>query len=149
MRFVFALIGGLVAAILAAIVWAAITAATSFQIGYMSIGVGFAVAFAVRFCGQSHDRRFAILSGALSLFGCLLGNYLAALAMAAQHLHASTETMILGSIRGLPMFFQVIGDTFNPMDLLFYAIGVYFGYKYALVPLRRPAPAGPQPEKTA
>lgn len=146
MRFVFALMGGLAAAVLAAIIWAAITAATSFQIGYMSIGVGFAVAFAVRFCGRSHDKRFAVLSGALSLVGCLLGNYLTAIAMAAQHLHASTVAMISAAITALPMFFAVIGDTFNPMDLLFYAIGIYFGYKYALVPLHRPPPA--QTEQT-
>jgi multisubunit Na+/H+ antiporter MnhE subunit len=135
MRFLFALLAGAVAAILAAIAWAAITAATSFQIGYMSIGVGFAVAFAVRYFGQSHDRKFAILSGALALAGCVLGNYLAAIAVSAPRLHDTIPNL---AITLLPRFAQVITDTFSPMDLIFYAVGVYFGYKYALVPLKRP-----------
>jgi len=102
----------------------------------MSIGVGFAVAFAVRYFGHSHDRKFAILSAVLSLAGCVLGNYLAAIAVSAQHYHESIPGMAIALLPRLP---QVLSDTFNPMDVLFYAIGVYFGYKYALVPLNRPA----------
>ncbi len=136
MRFLFALIAGGVAALLAAIIWAAITAAASFQIGFMSIGVGFAVAFAVRYFGHSNDRGFAILSAALTLAGCVLGNYLAAIAVSAPRLHDTAPNLAIALLPRLP---QVLSDTFNPMDLLFYAIGVYFGYKYALVPLRRPA----------
>jgi hypothetical protein len=138
MRFLFALIGGAVAALLAAIAWAAITAATSFQIGFMSIGVGFAVAFAVRYFGRSNDRKFAILSAALALAGCVLGNYLAAIVVSAPRLGDTVPNLAITLLPRLP---QVLSDTFNPMDLLFYAVGVYFGYKYALVPLRRPPAA--------
>ena len=103
----------------------------------MSVGVGFAVAFAVRFCGGGHDKNLAILSAVLSLAGCLLGNYLAATTLAAQHAHVSP---LASAIDFLPIFPRVIGDTFNAMDILFYGMGIYFGYKYALIPLRRPPP---------
>jgi hypothetical protein len=138
-------IAGALAAFAVAVLWAAITAATHFQIGYMAIGVGFAVAFAVRIASQSHGRTQALLSAALSLFGCLVGNYLTATAILAAHVHADVVGI---SIALLPKAPGVIAETFNLMDLVFYAIGVYFGYKYALVPLQRPTPADtvPQPE---
>lgn len=131
MRFVLSLFAGLAAAIVAAIVWAGLTAATSFQIGYMSVGVGFLVAFAVRLSGHSRDKRFAYLSAALSLVGCMLGNYLAAIVVAAQHDHGDIVAMALGN---LDRFFPILGDTFSAMDLLFYALGAYFGFKYSLDP---------------
>ena len=131
MRFIISLFAGLAAAVVAAILWAGITAATSFQIGYMSIGVGFLVAFAVRLSGHSRDPKFAYLSAILSLFGCMLGNYLAAVVMAAQHDHGNMVSMALDN---LDRFFRILSATFSPMDLVFYAIGMYFGFKYSLDP---------------
>jgi len=133
-KFFGAFVAGLIAAIVLAVIWAAITSATSFQIGYMAVGVGFAVAFAVRFAGRSHGQAFAFLSAALALFGCLLGNYLAATTIAANQKHVDPVSAALLLLPHAP---AVIGDTFNAMDLVFYALGVWFGYKYALVPLNR------------
>lgn len=147
MRFVLSLFAGLAAAIVAAIVWAGITAATSFQIGYMSIGVGFLVAFAVRLSGHSRDPKFAYLSAILSLFGCMLGNYLAAVVVAAQHDHGGN--MVSMALDNLDQFFPVLRDTFSGMDLVFYAIGMYFGYKYSLNPraqVRTQPQQAPPPE---
>ncbi|HEY5257244.1 MAG TPA: hypothetical protein VIJ12_02595 [Candidatus Baltobacteraceae bacterium] len=125
--------GGAVAAVIAAIVWAAITAATNYTIGFMAVGVGFVVAYAVRFCGRGHGRAYAISAAILALLGCLLGNFLAACAVAANQNHVA----ILSAIAVLlPHFAQVISDGFSFMDLVFYAIGAYFGYRYATVPLR-------------
>jgi hypothetical protein len=138
MNRVFAVVCGALAALAAAIIWAAITAATNFQIGYMAIGVGFAVAFAVRVFSHG-NKMTAYISGVLSLAGCLLGNYLAAVAITAQHEHVA---VVDASFRLLPVFFQVLGDTFSPMDIVFYALGVYFGYKYALAPAK---PAAVEP----
>lgn len=145
MRFVVSLFAGLAAAIIAAIVWAGITAATSYQIGYMSIGVGFVVAFAVRLSGHSRDPKFGILSAALSLLGCMLGNYLTAIVIAAQHDHGNMVSMAADN---LDQFFRILSVTFRPMDLLFYAMGMYFGFKYSLNPqgARRPQQQMPPPE---
>lgn len=128
-----AVIAGAIAAVAAAIVWGAITVISGYQIGFMSIGVGFAVAYAVRFAGRGHDGRFAIASAVLALAGCLLGNYFAAAFAAAGADHASYADY---AIRGLPLIVSILAHTFGPMDLVFYAIGAYFGYRYALVPLR-------------
>jgi hypothetical protein len=140
---VLAVLAGFVAAIAAAAIWGAISAATSFQIGYMAIGVGLVVAYAVRYAGQGHDPRFAYISAGLSLFGCVLGNYFAVCGMVANHEHAN---VVLAAVALLPHVAEVMKDSFHPMDLFFYALGTYFGYKYALVPLRvRPATAPPAP----
>jgi hypothetical protein len=130
------------AAFVAAVAWGAITAATNYRIGFMAIGVGLIVAFAVRFAGGGHDSRFAYISAALSLLGCVLGNYFAACALLATEQHAD----VIGTITIVtPHIADFMKDTFRPMDLLFYAIGAYFGFKYAMVPLQRAAaPAAPR-----
>ncbi len=145
MRFVLSLFAGLAAMLIAAIAWAALTAAISYQIGYMAIGVGFAVAFAIRFFAHSEARIYAYLSAALSLLGCALGNYLAAIVVAAHSLHANIADL---AIDNLDRFFAVLAAGFQPMDALFYGLGIYFGYKYALAPRRR-APAVPPPAPDA
>jgi hypothetical protein len=126
-------LAGAVAALLAALAWAGITAATNFQIGFMAIGVGIAVAYAVRLVGRGHDGKFAIASGVLSLLGCLAGNFLAVVFGVAAHDHASYLAVFVGL---LPHVVDVFQQTFNFMDLIFYAIGIYYGYRYATVPLR-------------
>lgn len=140
---VLATLAGLAAAFVAAVAWGAITAATHYRIGFMAIGVGLVVAFAVRYAGGGHDSRFAYVSGALSLLGCVLGNYFAACALLATDQHFD----VLRTVAAVtPHIADFMKDTFRPMDLLFYAIGAYFGFKYAMVPLQRAAaPAAPVP----
>jgi hypothetical protein len=136
---VLATLAGLAAAFVAAVAWGAITAATNYRIGFMAIGVGLLVAFAVRFAGGGHDSRFAYISGVLSLLGCVLGNYFAACALFAASQHAD----VIGSVMLItPHIVDFMRDTFRPMDLLFYAIGAYFGFRYAMVPLQRAAAPG-------
>jgi len=89
----------------------------------------------VRLAGRGHDGRFGIASGALSLAGCFLGNFLASAFSVAAHDHASYVTY---AMNGLPHVAEIIGADFQWMDLIFYAIGTYFGYRYALAPLRTP-----------
>ncbi|HTC30187.1 MAG TPA: hypothetical protein VK702_05625 [Candidatus Acidoferrum sp.] len=125
---------GLVAALIAAIVWGLISSTTRFQIGYMAIGVGFVVAFAMRIAGRGHDKRFAIASGLISLLGCVLGNYFTVCFSIAAKEHADVLAVTTGL---LPRFVDVITATFDLMDLVFYAIGAYFGFRYAITPPRR------------
>jgi hypothetical protein len=134
------ILGGLVAAVIAAGIWAAITASTQFQIGYMAIGVGFVVAFAMRFCGRGHDVRFGYAAAVISLLGCVLGNYLAACAVVANAYHVDIFTAVY---RLLPHFGEIMKNGFQVMDLVFYAIGAYFGYKYSITPLKRAAEHSP------
>jgi hypothetical protein len=122
-------VAGTMASLAGAGVWAGVTVATNYQIGFMAIGIGFLVGFAVRSLGKGITNIFGIISGALSLLGCALGNLLTVSAMVAAQ-------------EGIP-FMSVIGQLnpaliqelmvafFGPMDLLFYGVALYYGYKLA------------------
>ena len=123
-----AILGGVVASIVGAVLWAVITAVTQFQIGFMAIGVGFLVGWAVWNLGHGVTTLYGVIGGLFALFGCLLGNLLTFCYFAGQEagmpvLDVLNSVLASGSIVG------VLTETFSPMDLLFYAIAVYEGYK--------------------
>ena len=122
-------IAGALAAIAGAGVWAAITVITEHQIGWMAVGIGLLVGIAMRFTGKGIDPVFGFIGAALSLVGCILGNIF-------------TVTYFIALNEGIP-FLDILGQlnpavtielmtaTFQVMDLLFYGLAVYFGYRYA------------------
>ena len=112
--------------------WAAITAATGYQSGFMSIAVGFVVGLAIRTAGQGSTLPFGVAGALISLAGCVLGNLLAmewffAEGQGLSYLEALSSTDAALAVGIMTM-------TFDPMDLLFYGIAMYFGFKYATVP---------------
>lgn len=123
-----ALFAGFAAAIVGAIAWAAITVATEFQIGFMAIAVGFIVGFAVRL-GNGIDKIYGILGAVLSLFGCVLGNVFSLIGFVSKQEHLSfAETILRLDYSKLP---QMLAATFSLMDLVFYGIAVYEGYRFS------------------
>lgn len=127
--FYYALIGGLLATLISAVIWATITVATKYQIGYMAIGVGLLVGFAVQFFGAGIDKKFGYLGAALSLLGCLLGNLLSQVGFIAQEQSFGYfETL---TYLNFNLIISILVESFNPMDILFYGIAVYEGYKFA------------------
>ena len=122
-----ALFGGFVAALVGSIVWGAVTYFTEWQIGFMAVGVGFLVGYAVRTLGNGLDMSFGVVGAVMSLLGCVLGNYLAVSVWIAQ----AQSIPILDQIFGVDLDFamQVMIESFHPMDVLFYAIAIYYGYK--------------------
>jgi hypothetical protein len=127
-------------AIVGAIAWAAITAATSFQIGYMALGVGFLAGFGMRTVGGGRERADGIVAGTVAFLGCVLGNLLTAGVVIAQHEHYPIEVVLLAFARRPAFAAEMLRAGFNIMDVLFYAIAVYAGYRTALKP-----PAAAQP----
>ncbi|HEY7982022.1 MAG TPA: hypothetical protein VID19_11105 [Candidatus Eremiobacteraceae bacterium] len=126
-----ALAAGVVAALVGAAIWAIVTDMTGgIQIGYMAIGVGFLVGYAVRFLGKGIERPYQYVGATCALLGCLLGNYFAMVGFAAQQLHADFFTVI--SHIPLDKALSVMQESFSPIDLLFYAIAVYAGYRFSL-----------------
>ena len=123
------LIGGLTGMLLGAALWAIITALTQYQIGYMAIGVGFMVGFGVRFLGKGFSQPFGFVGGALSLLGCLLGNLLSVLIFVSREFQISFVDLLLGL--DFRLIVEIMRETFQLMDLLFYGIAVYAGYRYA------------------
>ena len=123
------ILGGFIAALAGASVWAIITAITEYQIGFMAIGVGFLVGYAVRYMGQGVDQVYGYIGGGLSLVGCLLGNVLTACIF-----YAEAESIPFMDVVGALDFsiaFEILVDTFSFMDILFYGIAVYYGYKWS------------------
>ena len=124
------IVAGAVAALAMAVAWAVITVITQYQIGYMAIAVGFCVGFAVRFAGKGIDMIFGISGAVLALLGCVLGNFLSQVGFAANELDMSYFEVF--KILAAPsVFVEVMIDSFHPMDVLFYGIAVYAGYRYA------------------
>ncbi|OHB68091.1 MAG: hypothetical protein A2Y77_16385 [Planctomycetes bacterium RBG_13_62_9] len=124
-----AAIGGLGAAAVGAIIWAVITVATNYQIGWMAVGVGFLVGGMVRTLGRGIDKSFGYLGAAMAAFGCLLGNLLSLCTVIASQ-EGVSPFAILAHISSHPVVIPgALIVTFHPMDLLFYGLAVYEGYR--------------------
>ncbi|HKC15927.1 MAG TPA: hypothetical protein VKC11_04395 [Steroidobacteraceae bacterium] len=136
-----AVLAGLAAAIAGAVIWAVITVSTKYQIGFMAIGVGFLVGWTVRSAGKGGAMSFSLIGGALALFGCLLGNLLSACGFLAAEQGMPLMTIVVRALSNPSLAVELLRATFNPMDLLFYAIAVYEGFTLARRPIVRPAAA--------
>jgi hypothetical protein len=122
-----AVIGGAIASLVGAAAWAGVTVATGYQIGFMAIAIGFFVGFAVRLLGKRIDPTFGVIGAVLSLLGCALGNLLAVTAIAAAHEGVTFYEAV--SMLDPHLAYELMKAFFSPMDLVFYAIAVYEGYK--------------------
>ena len=122
---------GLIAAAVGAGLWALVTIITGFQIGWMAVGVGFLVGWAVRLAGKGTHRAFGIMGALLALGGCAVGNLLTIIVVAARHF----EIPLLAVFSRLTpdVVVQLMELTFSPMDLLFYGIAIYEGYRFSIV----------------
>lgn len=124
-----AIVFGLVASVIGAILWAVITVATGYQIGYMALGIGALVGFTIRYMGKGFEQTYAILGAGISLFGCLLGNLLSVVALASRELNVGFF-QIFGSLNFYTVV-QVMIQTFQFMDIVFYGIAIYEGFRFA------------------
>lgn len=120
---------GAAAALVSAIIWAVITALTNYQIGWMAIGVGVLVGLAVRTAGKGVDTSFGVVGGILSAIGCALGNLLTVVIIVSN----SQSIPILELVSQLTptAIVEVMKATFQPMDVVFYLIGLYEGYQFS------------------
>ena len=122
-------LAGLVAAVAGAAVWAAVTVMTEYQIGWLAVGIGLLVGFAVRYTGKGVDQTFGIAGGVMSLAGCVLGNILT-----ITYFVAANEQMAFMDILtqlNTAIIIEMLTTTFEIIDVLFYGLAAYFGYKYA------------------
>jgi hypothetical protein len=120
-------IGGIAAAAVGAILWAVITVVTDHQIGWMAIGVGFLVGYAIRLFGKGVDPVFGVAGAAIALIGCIAGNLLTVVIVVSRQESIGIMTLLSRLTPGITM--DIIKETFQPMDLLFYGLAVYEAYK--------------------
>lgn len=126
-----AVLGAAVASVVGAAVWGGVTYATGYQIAYVAIAVGFLVGFTVRSLGHGATPPFGVVGGAFSLFGCALGNLLGVVGFLAKE----TEDSYFATLGNLnvEVAVELMKFTFSPMDLLFYGIAAFCGFKYSMV----------------
>ena len=123
-------LAGLAAALLGAGIWAVVTIVTGYQIGWLAVGIGVLVGFSVRFAGKGIDQSFGIVSSALSLVGCVVGKVLT-----MTYFISVSEGMSLMDILvqlDFAITYELLASTFEIIDVLFYGMAVYFGYKYSI-----------------
>ena len=134
-----AVLAGIGGALAAAIVWAFITVITRMELGLIAIALGYIVGRAVREAGKGVDQQFGVVGAVCALFGCLLGNALSALAFYAQ----ANGLDFAGLMAQLSpdLIARTSGTFFKAMDLIFYGIAIYEGYKFSFkYRLNKPAP---------
>lgn len=123
------IIGGAIGGVIGAALWAAITYFSEYQIGWMSIGVGFLVGYGVALLGKGMSPIFGVIGGVISLVAVMVGNFLVVIGF-------------LAKVYGLPfleallafdysMTGELMVETFQLIDLLFYALAIYTGYRYS------------------
>ncbi len=122
-------LAGFVASLTGAGVWALVTVVTEYQIGWMAVGIGVLVGFSIRLAGKGIDQTFGIAGAALALIGCVVGNVLT-----MTYFIAANEGMSFMDILvqlDIAITYELLASTFEIIDVLFYGMAVYFGYKYA------------------
>ncbi len=116
-----------VVGVIGAVLWGAITVASGYQIGYMALAIGAAVGLSMRYLGKGVEQKFGITGGVVAVLSCLLGNFLSMIGFIA-------ADQGLGLMETLWRFnysitFSMLAETFSFIDVLFYAIAAYEGYK--------------------
>ena len=136
-----AVLAGTGAALLGAVAWALITAATGYQIGFMAIGVGLLVGIAVRVMGHGRTATFGAVGATFALLGCASGNLLAGCILIAQE-QGMTILAVLSRLDA-DLAGTIMAAMFSPIDLLFYALAIFQGFKLAFDPEPDPITAAP------
>lgn len=125
----YAVFGGLLAAITGAVIWAAVSVSIKYQIGWMAIGIGLLVGISIRYFGAGIDKRFGYLGASLAVFSCLLGNLFSQVGFYANG-QALPYLEVLGFLTPA-LSLEIILESFEVMDLVFFGIAEYEGYKFA------------------
>lgn len=126
-----AIMAGFVAAVGGGLAWAVVTILIGLQVGWMAVGIGLLVGFSVRYFGKGLTKSFGYAGGSLSLFGCLLGNFLAICGLVAKNAGQPIIATTLAFAADPFLSFELIKATFSPLDWLFYGIAVYEGFKFS------------------
>lgn len=134
-RLMMGVFGGLGAALVGAAVWTVVTVLTHFQIGWMAVGVGFLVGMAIRQFGKGIDKIFGVIGASLALVGCVLGNLFSGCEFLAEDQKVSFFDVV--GVLTPQLAADILAVTFHPMDLLFYGIAIYEGYKFSFRTITR------------
>ena len=130
-----AVAAGIAAAIVGAILWAVFVYVTNMELGLVAIAVGALVGISVREAGRSSHNSFGIIGAVCAAFGWALGTVMCDVAILAKQAGAPFSDVI-SRIGASGTVTLAIGSS-DAIDLLFLAIAVWEGYKFAKRPSRR------------
>ena len=119
----------LAACLLGAAAWAGISYATEYQIGYMAVAIGLLVGFANRYAGKGIDQVYGVIGAVFAFVSCVLGNYLTLIAFTAKQTELGFFNLL--SVIGPSTAVSALAESFQPMDILFYGLAIYEGYKFS------------------
>ena len=124
-----AAVGGLAAAAVGAMVWALLAAATNHALSWMALVVGLLVGGTVRVLGRGTDKSLGYLGVATTVLGCLLGHLLSICTTIAGQEGLSSLNVVMHICSNPAVIPGAMIATFHSMDLLFYGIAIYGGYR--------------------
>jgi hypothetical protein len=119
----------LLVGLLGAALWAAITVATEFQIGYMAVAIGAGVGYTLRYFGKGIDQIYGISGAVIAVLSCFIGNFLSLIGFVANAEGLGYIETLVGIDYSLVP--TAMKESFSIMDILFYGIAGYEGYKFA------------------
>jgi len=125
-----ALLAALFAAAVGAAAWAAVTVLTKREYAVLAIGVGFLVGICVRTAGRGIDKVYGAIGGLFALLGVVAGKLAAAVVLISQKTGAPLKQV--SKLLDLNLIFTILKQTFSVIDILFYAVAIFVGYKYAI-----------------
>lgn len=134
-NFSLGMLAGLIAATGGAILWALLSYATNYQIGFMAIGVGFVVGLAIRRFGAGYGAKYGIGGAIFSLYGVVFGNLILICLFIAKEYNVAFFDVF--SKLNFKLCWTLLKAGFDGMDVLFYGIALYFGYKYSMKDLTK------------
>lgn len=123
------ILGGALGALVGAVIWAGIVAITNYQIGLVAIAIGFLAGYGVRLLGKGFDKSFGIAGAIMALLGVAFGNVLSVVILISDTQSIPIFT-VLGQLDST-IIADIMTSTFSVMDLLFYGIAVYEGYRFS------------------
>jgi hypothetical protein len=120
------------AAIVGALIWSLITITTDYKIGFAAIGIGLLVGKAVEHFGGG-DARLPVPAAVIALLGCVIGDLFTDIHFLAQAVNLSDGTVANRMLGSPHLAWSVFKTGFEAMDLIFYAIAAYEGFRFAKV----------------
>jgi hypothetical protein len=122
-------LGGVIGAVIGAILWGIISVWLDRQIGWMAVGIGVLVGFGVRFLGKGTSIKFGIAGAILAILGCIAGNVVMIYILFSKEFGLSLW-YVMTNLSASDLF-TVIKEAFQWIDILFYILALYTGYRFA------------------
>jgi hypothetical protein len=123
------IIAGVAMGIIGAVLWGATTVITNLQVGFMAIVIGAGVGFSIRYFGKGLGIIYGILGAVIAVLSCVLGNFFSIVGFIANN--EGLEYLQVLKMIDVPMVFPMMVETVSFMDLLFYGIAGYEGFKFS------------------